>query len=335
MDKLRAIEYFVCAAQTRSLSAAARKLEVSVTAISKMLSALERSLGARLFDRSSTGLTLTAAGQEYLDACRPALEQLANADAAVGRARTQASGLVTVAVQHSLAVHCLAPALPRLHARHPGIQLDLWDYVRGNDSATETADLRLTLVWDDMPDQIVKMLARTRMVVCAAPQYWAQHGLPQRPADLARHPCLAVRAPRGTVLDHWAFERAGQLEAATINAWLTTSNTNREAAVVAALAGEGVFRGPDVTLEEHLRQGRLVSVLNDWHAVDSPNVRLMYRPSAARLPRVRVVAEFLTEVFREIELRCIALTGPRRDGKAPIWAGARPYRRASSAASRS
>jgi DNA-binding transcriptional LysR family regulator len=331
MDKLRALEYLVCAAREGSLSAAARRLDVSVPAISKLLAALERTLGTTLFERNAAGLRLTASGQEYLDACAPALEQIAQAEAAVGRARTQAVGPVSIAAQPLLHVHCLAPVLHRFHARHPKIQLDLRDLVREGDPDAEAADLRLAAVWGKRDDEVERVLCRTRLVVCASPHYWARHGLPERPRDLAQHTCFAIRAPRGTLMDHWPFERDGEPEAVQVRGWLATGNVGRDAAVAAALAGEGVIRTLDITLEEPLRSGRLVAALADWVATDSPVVRLTYRPAAIRLPRVRLVADELRALFQETELRCTALAGPRHAGSPPPWAGPRFYRRASGA----
>lgn len=334
MDKLRAIQYVVCAAREGSLSGAARQLDVSVAAVSKLIASLERSLGARLFERSAQGLVLTATGQEFLDACAPAIERIADAEAAAGGARTRASGTVAIAIQHLLAFHCVLPALSRLHARYPNVQLDLRDYVHGGDPETEGADLRLAMVWDESPEQVVRTLAHTRMVVCAAPQYWARHGMPTRPKDLEAHNCMVIRAVRGTIMDHWPFERGGEQEAAVVRGWLTTSNTNRDLTVAAALAGEGVVRSLDLAIEEPLRTGRLVPALTDWDSIDSPKVKLMYRPAAGRLPRVRIAIDFLTELFRDTERRCAALAGARPSVSAPPWAGARDYRRASRAADR-
>lgn len=331
MDKLRAIEYFVCAAREGSLSAAARRLDVSVPAVSKLISSLERRLGARLFARGTAGLALTGAGHEYLEACAPALEQIVGAEESVGRARTQAAGTVALAVQHVLAVHCLSPALVRLHPRQPNVHLDLRDFVPDG-AETEGADLRLAMIWDETPDQVMRVLARTKLVVCAAPQYWTRQGTPRRPKDLEQHACLTLRSLRGTLTDHWPFVRGKEEEAAVVNGWLSTSNTNRDLVVAAALAGEGVVRTVDIAIEEHLRAGRLVPVLTDWEIIDSPLVRLMYRPAAGRMPRVRAVMEFLVELFKDTERRCSELVGERPAGSAPAWVGPRPYRRASTAA---
>ena len=90
MDRLRALEYFVAAAQEGSLSAAARRLDVSVPAVSKMVAALEQHLGSALFDRKRRGLALTAEGARYYESCQPVLEMLQDAQEAIvaGAARS-------------------------------------------------------------------------------------------------------------------------------------------------------------------------------------------------------------------------------------------------------
>lgn len=335
MDKLRAIEYFLSAAREGSLSAAAHQLDVTVPAASKMLASLERELGTRLFERNAKGIALTPAGENYRTACLSIVEQLSDVEESLVRARTQVVGPVALAIQNVLALHCLAPAIAHFHALHPGIQLDVRDYSPGRNVDMDGADLRVALVWEESPDQIVRVLARTRMMVCAAPAYWARYGMPERPKDLEHHTCFVFRAVRGTALDHWPFARDGEAEDAVVGSWMLTSNVNRDVAVAAALAGEGVIRSLDIVLEDYLRQGRLVPALRDWDAVDSPAVRLMVRPSAARLPRVRATIDFLTDLFRDTERRCSMLAGTRPSGKAPPWVGGAGYRKASTAARRS
>ena len=128
MDKLRSLQYFVAAAEEKSLAGAARRFGVSTQAVAKMITALERGLGVRLFDRASHGLSLTASGAAYRETCLPALSQLQFADELV-RA-TPAQGGVVAGVQHVIAREVLTPALPRFHARHPQIQIDVRDFNR-------------------------------------------------------------------------------------------------------------------------------------------------------------------------------------------------------------
>ena len=96
MDKLRALQYFIAAADEGSLSGAARRLDISVPAVSKLITSLEKTLGASLFDRTVQGLTLTSNGEIYLEACQPLLDQLAVADEALRGAAANVRGTLVV-----------------------------------------------------------------------------------------------------------------------------------------------------------------------------------------------------------------------------------------------
>ena len=110
MDRFRALQYFIAAAEDASFSGAARRFEVSTPAVSKLISALERDLGAPLFERNARGLTLTSGAESYLEACQSAIALLAAADEQVRGAATRSRGTVVVGVQHVLARHCLMSA---------------------------------------------------------------------------------------------------------------------------------------------------------------------------------------------------------------------------------
>ena len=114
MDKLRSLQYFVAAAEASSLSAAARRFGVSTAAVSKLIQSLERELGLKLFERHAHGLALTAGGAAYLDACRPALAQLADADEQASAATSRVSGTVVVGVQPVIAQECLTAGVAAL-----------------------------------------------------------------------------------------------------------------------------------------------------------------------------------------------------------------------------
>lgn len=210
MDKLRALQYFIAAAEERSLSAAARRLDVSVPAVSKLVASLERSLGVSLFDRAPHGLTLTSSGEIYLKACQPLFDGLAAADEALKEEASYVRGTLVVGAPQMLAQHCLLPALPRFHARHPDLQIDIRDVVRVDEADARAVDVYLQWGWKEAPDDLVqRRIAQSRFVVCAAPSYWVGNGVPRRPKDLERHVCLLFRTPDGTVHDLWQFEREG------------------------------------------------------------------------------------------------------------------------------
>lgn len=318
MDKLRALEYFVAAAQDKSFSGAARRLGVSVAAVAKLLAALEKTLGVLLFERSSHGLTLTAAGGSYLDACLPALEQLTAADEQTRASVARSPGTLVIGVQHVIADGRLTRALPRFHARYPEITLDVHEFQRITEEETAGIDVFLVMGWPNMPNLVQRRIAAGGFIVLASPDYWARHGTPQRPKDLERHNCLLIRGLDGTVMDLWKFRRDQEEEAVTARGWLLTSNAHREMVISQALAGEGVVRVLDWTNLHHIASGALVRALADWESTESPPVNLLYRASVRRIPRVRLFIEFVTELFRDLD----AIRGqPLADSERPEWLG--------------
>ena len=320
MDKLRAMQYFVAAAEANSFSGAARRLEVSIPAIAKLVTSLERDLGARLFERSAHGLTLTADGENYLEACQPLLEQVAAADESVTGAAVRPRGALVIGTMPQLALHCIAPALPRFHTRYPDIQIDLRVVNRISDPDSSSVDVFVLLGWPAQADLVHRRIAETRQLTCAAPAYWAAHGVPQHPRDLVRHVCFAFRNPEGTVIDLWRYERDGEEESVAVSGWLLSNH--RDVNLDAVLAGEGVARISDISAQAHFASGRLVPVLTDWEMKDAPPVNLLYRASNRRSARVRVFIDFVTALFRDMEATrergVIARVGDR-----PDWYGRR------------
>lgn len=317
MDKLRALQYFVTAAEEHSFTGAARRLEVSVPAIAKLITALERHLGASLFDRSSQGLELTADGQGYLESCRPLLEQLAAADEALGDASSRPRGTLVLGAPAFLAQHCIVPALPRFHARYPEIRIDIRAVDPVANAEASAIDVFVVLGWPKQTDLVHRRIGQTRLLACAAPGYWTAHGMPQRPQDLKRHLCLLFRNPSGTVLDLWQFQRGEENESVAVGGWLVSDH--RDVVLDTAVAGEGVARLSDLTVRTHLQSGRLVPALLDWEMQDSPPINLLYRPNHRRIARVRLFIEFVSGLFRELEAERDGGGVPRLFAPPPQW----------------
>ncbi len=303
MDKLRSLHYFAAAADASSFSAAARRFGVSTAAVAKLVGALERELKLTLFERHAHGLALTAGGSAYLEACRPALEQLADADEQASAATSRVSGTVVVGVQPTIAQECLTPALPRFNALYPDIQVDVRYFMRPTEEQTRGVDVILVLGWQPADELVRRHLGATSFVVCAAPSYWAAHGMPRHPSELEQHNCLCIRSNMGSVMDLWHFKRGDERVSITARGWLVVDNAHRDMVADLAVAGGGVVR----LLDWHKRQGGqiasglLVPALTDWELDEVPPVNLLYPPSVRRIPRVRVFIDFVTQLFREIE----------------------------------
>ena len=327
MDKYRALEYFVATAHEGSFSGAARVFGISTQAVAKLVTALENNLEVKLFDRTSQGMSLTAAGARYLEECLPALEQLHAAEERTKDATNRSKGTVVVGIQHAIAGTCVTAALPRFHARYPEIELDIRDFPRATEANMSGVDVMLILGWPDIADLVHRRIGAGRFIVVAAPSYWAAHGVPRRPKDLEQHVCLPIRGVDGTIMDLWTFVRAGVEESALARGWLTASNAHRDVAFDLALAGEGVMRIIEWMHLPDQRAGRLVRVLEDWESPEAPPVNLMFRPSVRRIPRVKAFVDFVTALFRDIEIARGERVAPSAK---PIWLR-RHYARTSAA----
>ena len=212
MDKLRALQYLLAAAAERSFSGAARMLEVSVPAVAKMITALEKDLGVLLFERTTRGLTLTAGGASYLEACAPALAQLEDADEQARAQTVQLKGTLVIGVQHVIARGCLTAALPRFHARHPDIDLDVRAFQQVTEAEVRGVDVMVVLGWPKVADLVCRRIGAGRYMVVASPAYWAAYGIPERPKDLEKHTCLTIRGVDGTVMSVIPMYQGADLE---------------------------------------------------------------------------------------------------------------------------
>ncbi len=325
MDRLRSLQYFVEAARAGSLSGAARVMAVSVPAVTKGLNALEREMGVRLFDRTPRGLSLTGAGSAYLEACLPALRQLAEADEQLRAARQEVAGIVVVGVHNIVARELLAPALPRFHALYPRIELDLRDVGNLASEGAKGMDVYLVMGWGEQPDLVQRKLAASAAWVVASPEHLARHGTPRHPTDLPQHPCLLLRNTSGKVMDLWTFRQGDEQVQVAMRGWLTVANVHRETYLDALLAGQGLARTADWVLDRHLRSGRLVRVLPDWESVEAPPLSVMHAPGATRLPRVRAVVDFAAGLMAQVnEQRGLAVN----PSPTPPWHRG-PFQRAS------
>lgn len=319
MDKLRALQYFVAAADGGSLSGAARAFDVSVPAVAKLVGALERELGVALFDRTTHGLTLTARGEAYLESCRPLLERLVEADRAVAADGDRPSGTLVVGAPPLLARTVLVPALGAFQERHPELRIELRPSDRLNVGPAEAQghDAIVALGWPGDVDMVQRRLAQSRLLVCATPDYWRRHGVPTRPTDMRAHRCLLVRAAEGTLLDLWRYRRGDETEEVPLRGRFVSES--RDLVLAGVLQGQGVGRFADLSIWPHLEDGSLQPVLLDWEPTDAPPFSVLYRREARIAPRVDAFVAFLVELFARIEAQCISRFGARPVPQRPEW----------------
>jgi DNA-binding transcriptional LysR family regulator len=330
MDRLRALQYFVSAADGRSLSAAARAHGVSVSAVAKQIGVLESTLGFALLHRRTGGVAPTAAGSTYLEACRPALEQLEQAEARAAASELGATGTVVLGLQPVIAQEIVTAALPRFHALHPNVQLDVRYFMRMSDLADLRVDVALALGWTPPAGDFVhRVLGATTFVVAASPAYWSVHGVPAHPRELEHHDCLCIRSNPGSVMDLWQFRRGDERASVAVRGWIIADNAHRDMVRDLAISGAGVVRLLDWNQRpgREIARGELVPALTDWLIEDVPPVNLVYPPGSRRIPRVRAIIDWITALFAEVERD---RQRPLPASPMPHWARARRPRASSS-----
>lgn len=306
MDKLRALEYFIAAAEGASLSAAARHHGVSVAAVAKLIGALEAELKVKLLERRTNGIVLTAAGSAYLESCGPLVRGLAEADEVASGAATKVRGTVVIGVQPVIAQECLTPALPRFMAANPEIQLDVRYFMRPTEEQVRGVDVMIVVGWPQADDLVQRRLGAVSYVVCAAPAYWAAHGMPRHPSELSRHNCLCVRSSQtGAVMDLWRFQQGNEEVTVTARGTLVADNIHRDLVRDLLVAGLGVGRilEWDTHHDARFAAGALVPALRDWISPEVPPVMLLHPPSVRRTPRVRLFIDWVVQLFADIERR--------------------------------
>ncbi|MCW5731549.1 MAG: LysR family transcriptional regulator, partial [Alphaproteobacteria bacterium] len=190
MENLMAMAVFARIVEAGSFTAAARRLGMSKSAVSKQVSRLEEALGTRLLNRTTRRLSLSQAGLAFHEHCARILAEAQAAEEAVQSLQAEPRGLLRVNAPMSFGILHLAPAIPDFLARYPGLRVDMDLADRYVDLVAEGFDLAIRIGRLEDSSLIARRIAPARRVVCGTPDYFARHGVPAEPADLARHNCL-------------------------------------------------------------------------------------------------------------------------------------------------
>ena len=249
-------------ARRGSFRAAALELGLSTTALSNLIGKLERRLGVRLFNRTTRSVSLTDAGETFVDQVRPAVRTLHDAMNAARSQQETPSGTLRINAFATGAREVLGPLLLRFLRRYPQVHIDLVTEGRIVDIIEAGFDLGLRSA-DLVPsDMIAVPVGPPRsFAVVASPPYFEANGKPLTPPDLLRHACLRIRLPNGA-LHRWRFEKDGQPVQVDVNGPITLDEASLARIAVLDHVGIGYFMESDV--RDDITAGRLVRVLEDW-----------------------------------------------------------------------
>ena len=282
------LKLFARVAGLGSLSAAARERDVPVSQVSRALTRIEKTCGARLVHRSTHGLSLSAEGETFLEHCHRITGALDGLQADFAQQSGEARGLVRVAASTVIAQYLLLPSLNALNQRHPQLRVELEVSDRLADMAREGIDIAIRTSTDLPETQVARALGQLGRALYASPAYAARAGLPQHPDELLRHRLISnTAAPH---LNRWPFVVDGTPCRRTIDGYWRTNDTGLAANMV--VQGLGIGRLATVAAAPLVQQGLLVPVLAGY--VDPQPVPLYAVTASARqrLPKIRACIEF-------------------------------------------
>jgi DNA-binding transcriptional LysR family regulator len=280
---------FLAVVEAGSFSAAARRLGTTTSAVSKRMARLERRLGARLVNRSSRHLAPTEAGRVFYERCRRIADDVAEAERAVRGYAEELRGVLRASAPLTFSQQHLVPLLPDFLAEHPALDVVLAAEDRFVDPIEEGVDLVIRTGRPGDSRLVQRKLAADRRVVCGAPAYFARHGTPREPGELAGHSCMrhALHAPAG----RWVFEGPGGRVAVPVRGRFQVNHTGmiRDAAV----AGLGVALLPLFAVADDLRARRLEAVLEAWRVPPEVAIYALFPGGRHLPPAVRAFVDFL------------------------------------------
>ena len=304
LPPLPALRVFEAAGRLESFTLAADELDVTTSAVSRQIGALERALGVRLFERMARGLRLTPDGVRYLIEVADALRRLEHASASLRGGSTRRT--LRLSVLPSFAGNWLVPHLPAFEAAHPDVDVLLEATTRYADFRHEQVDLAIrfgTGPWDGVASE--RLLPLEYYPVCR-PDRQRGRGALGRPADLARHTWLdEVHVPEAW--PRW-LEAAG---VPGIEPARRLCYDNAQLMLDAAMAGQGVALATDVLAERYLRERRLVQPF-PIRVASAATYHLVMRREDRERPDVRAFRDWIVAEMAAWRAACIAFPARKR-----------------------
>lgn len=295
MDRLDAMTLFLTAVDEGSLAAAARRHARSPAAVTRAVALLEQQAGETLLLRSTRRLSLTAAGQRHVEVWRDVLGRLHEIAPGVSPGPLRGSLVLTAPELFGRAT--VMPIVTSFLRDHPLVSVRFLLANRVVDLVGEGVDLAIRLM--ALPDSALSAtrLGELRALIVATPAYLAQAGIPERPQDLVRYECIGLNAESDG--EPWSFKVSDHPGSGvrTVRVSTRLSLNSAAAALEAALQGHGLVRVRSYQVIEHLRTGRLVSVLDSFEPPPDP-VHLILPASQRRREVIRAFVDHAVPLMK-------------------------------------
>lgn len=287
---------FILIVDEGSFTAAAKQLNVTPSALSKLVTRLESSLSVKLFERTTRKLIITRAGQQVYDQAMVMLNAAKQAVELSTSAHEEMSGALTVAAPEAFLNSVLQPHVVPFLRQYPDIQLKLRVADGEIDLIRDGIDVAFKLT--DKPDEnlVLKEVSKTNLVLCASPDYIAQRGMPAHPTELEQHDCLYLAE---NDRDHiWDFFKDDEYHSVSVSGRYAVNHSQMRLTGVKNALGIGIFH--DFVIADAISQKQVVPVLSDWTIKSNYHGAIaMQYPQTKYMPaRLRGFIDYITEQLR-------------------------------------
>lgn len=300
IDRLKAMEVFVCVAEFGSFTQAADALSMPKPTVSVLVRDLETHLGVRLLNRTTRRLSLTPDGVAYLERANLLLREISELETQVRGATVTPAGRLRVDVPAAFGRHVLMPALPEFLARYPEINIEVGSTDRPVDLVREGVDcvVRGGNVFDE--SLVAKKLGAMEVITCAAPYYLATFGTPKKLSDLEKHIFVNYFSTKTGRIFSFEFKTRGRdAVMQEISRPHRVAANDADSYIAAGIAGMGLMQVPMTRfVREHLAAGRLVRVMEKFDCGELPMVA-MYPRNRHLSTRIRAFVDWVAEVFTQ------------------------------------
>jgi len=286
MNRWEGLDEFIAVAETGQFTAAAQRIGLSSSQVSRQIARLEERLQTRLFYRSTRKVALTEAGQTFLQHCQRLVDARDEAMRAISDLTGEPKGLLRMTCAVAYGERFIVPLVNAFMARHPQLRVDIELSNRPLDLVHEGLDLAIRLGRLQDSRLVATRLAPRVMYLCAAPSYLERYGRPHSLSELARHNCLVGSS------DQWTFQQDGKEQSLRVQGnWRCNSG---QAVLDAALRGFGLCQLPDYYVLDHLKSGELMSLL-EQHRPPNTAVWALYPQQRHLSPKVRQLVDALRD----------------------------------------
>jgi DNA-binding transcriptional LysR family regulator len=285
------MQVFTKVVETGSFSAAGKLLNLTPSAVSKLITRLEERLGVLLFERSTRQLVISGEGTRFYDSCVRILNDIEEAEQDAVGSTVAPNGLLRINTSVPFGTHQLLPIISDFNRLYPDITLDLSLTDALVDLKRERIDVAIRMGPLDDASFRARILGSSRRAVVASPAYLARHGIPKTPDELKNHRCFNFNFRRSR--DEWPFKVNRHTQYLAVRGDMLTNNgeTMRQLTI----NGLGISRLGMFHIAEDLKAGRLAELLTDFNAGDTEEIHAIFNNQRYMPQRVRVFIDFLVE----------------------------------------